>query len=578
MNTKEIIGKLTPAHFRNGEQFDRVAFASLIDGLLKSRINRWKMPAIWLAGILLSLVFAGMGGAIGNLLAVACIFAGLIGGNLAVTGVSRQLREAMKTLGVTQRDINAAIRQVKNGMNHAPNEQDATAAAPKSAGSTRPARTWFIISCVSVILLHAFLLFIYVMNVSEGDTGDGGYHVHALANGIAIAGAVLMLRKQWWAYMPVLLSIGLFCKGMDIARQLDKDVTGVFIGLLSVLSVLLLVTAIFYCRSKRAAPGAAAKDFRLTRKHRLAGAGVTVAMILAIVLWPEGKYKQLYWSYDLYEAQLRETGKWGFVDAARQLEIVPCIYDETDRTYLILKVKRNGKWGMFDKAGNGIIPCRYDLIGDELSDSLLHVTQNGQHGLIHFDGREVVPCIYDEPLRNNASSSLLKAVLKGKHGFIDRSGKEIVAIQYDQADFAVHGGLRANLKGEEAYFDLSGNKVEKEPAVVAPAQAGNPESRRMKVNYDSAKERFVFTDVETGKPLRYTRIMLGDIEPAGIRYDYSQQAGGMIQFVTRAKKLLGTRQENGRTVTTYSGESTTSFTLSNELPYTLEDGVLTIIR
>ncbi|MDR1672395.1 MAG: hypothetical protein LBS09_02870, partial [Bacteroidales bacterium] len=123
-----------------------------------------------------------------------------------------------------------------------------------------------------------------------------------------------------------------------------------------------------------------------------------------------------------------------------------------------------------------------------------------------------------------------------------------------------------------------GKKVDNELTEVTQVQAQKSSSKMMKVDYDSQKETFTFTDVETGKPLKYDRIMLGNVEPVAIRYDFSQQGGSMIQFVTKAKELLDTWQENGQTVTRYSGESTTSFPLYNELPYTLENGVLTIKR
>ena len=113
MTTKEIIGKMTPAHFENGENFDNKSFASLIDALLKSRSNAWKMPVIWLSGILLSVVFSNMGGAIGNLIAVVCVFAGIIGGGLSVKGYTNQAKAAMKKLGITQQDINIVIKKMK---------------------------------------------------------------------------------------------------------------------------------------------------------------------------------------------------------------------------------------------------------------------------------------------------------------------------------------------------------------------------------------------------------------------------------------------------------------------------------
>ena len=113
MSTKEIIGKMTPAHFENGENFDKEVFASLIDAQLNLRSNVWKMPVFMLSGILISVVFSKMGGFIGNVLAIVCIFAGIIGGNLSIRGYGNQVKEAMKKLGITQKDINNVIEKIK---------------------------------------------------------------------------------------------------------------------------------------------------------------------------------------------------------------------------------------------------------------------------------------------------------------------------------------------------------------------------------------------------------------------------------------------------------------------------------
>ena len=113
MSTKEIIGKMTPAHFENGENFDKEAFASLIDALPKWRSNLWKMPVFMFLGFLISLVFSKMGGFIGNILAIVCIFAGIIGANLSVKGYVNQAKAAMKKLGITQKEINIVMEQIK---------------------------------------------------------------------------------------------------------------------------------------------------------------------------------------------------------------------------------------------------------------------------------------------------------------------------------------------------------------------------------------------------------------------------------------------------------------------------------
>ncbi|MDR0660220.1 MAG: hypothetical protein LBG19_05345 [Prevotellaceae bacterium] len=114
MSRKELIGKLTPAHFAQGESFDKTVFVSLIAGLQKQLSTAWMQPVIFLVmfglGFLLMLT---IGGAIGNGLMVVFIFLALIVGYLPVMGPAKQIKSSCRTLGITIRDINAAIQKVK---------------------------------------------------------------------------------------------------------------------------------------------------------------------------------------------------------------------------------------------------------------------------------------------------------------------------------------------------------------------------------------------------------------------------------------------------------------------------------
>lgn len=579
MASKEIIRKLTPAYFKNGESFDSKSFSSLIDALLKLKSNAWKRPVIWVTGLLLAAICLTMEGVIPNIMAVVCLFAGLIGGNLSVLGAIKQIKVAKKELGINQSDINAALRKVKAELQKKGVTETVTPADTEQTPVLKTNKTidiLFKINSVLVILIHAAMVVIFIANAIDGDSQTAEYSIFGLGSALAITGVVLMMKKRLWAYALVVFGIVLFCVGMG--DELNHEITTTILILMSVLSITLLFTA-FRQRSEeqQATRDGKQKPFRLTWIHLLLTTGATVAVIFATLTLSRGKYEQVNWKYDFYMAQVRDTGKWGFLDKDKKQEILPCIYDEVDRTFYILKVKLDGKWGIFSKKGKEIMPCRYDYIGEELSDSYLYVMNNKKYGLINFNGREVVPCIY-EKLLDDRSSDLLIAVLDGKYGFIDRTGKQIIPIQYDKADFNSKHGFWADLKDERTFFDLQGKQLDGDPTVVVPVLTTSSSKDMMNVKYDGESKTFEFTDVETGKVLEFSRIMIGDVEPIEMRYDFSQSSGSMIQFVTKAAEVLGTRQENGETIIIYSGESTTSFPLYNALPYALEEGVLIIKR
>ena len=113
-NNNKLIVKLTPVHFANGESFDEAVFASLIAIIHKSASDAWKMPVIILVMFGLGfLCVHGIGGFIGNILAVFCFILAVPVGNLSIIKTSKQIKSIYKTLGITQKDVNAAIRQLK---------------------------------------------------------------------------------------------------------------------------------------------------------------------------------------------------------------------------------------------------------------------------------------------------------------------------------------------------------------------------------------------------------------------------------------------------------------------------------
>ena len=114
MSRKELIGKLTPAHFAKGESFDKAVFISLIAALQKQISNAWMQPVIFVVGFGFGfLLKTAIEGAIGNGLMVIFIFLALILSAIPTMGPSKQIKSACRTLGITMKDVNVAIQQVK---------------------------------------------------------------------------------------------------------------------------------------------------------------------------------------------------------------------------------------------------------------------------------------------------------------------------------------------------------------------------------------------------------------------------------------------------------------------------------
>lgn len=109
--------QLKREHFVKGRGFSKEDFEHYLQAARdyqKSLYTRY-IPSL-AGGVLVSLLFSrGIGGAIGNLMGVACIFAGLILGGVLSRPFTVDLQQSVTKLGVTGRDVAAARKHAKAG-------------------------------------------------------------------------------------------------------------------------------------------------------------------------------------------------------------------------------------------------------------------------------------------------------------------------------------------------------------------------------------------------------------------------------------------------------------------------------
>lgn len=106
-----------PQHFENGRSFDRKVFREYVkasETMSKTLYTRYLPCAA--AGILLGFLFSkGVGGFIGNILALVCIFGGLIAGAVFNISAAKEVNGLAARLGITKEDVSRAREHVKNG-------------------------------------------------------------------------------------------------------------------------------------------------------------------------------------------------------------------------------------------------------------------------------------------------------------------------------------------------------------------------------------------------------------------------------------------------------------------------------
>jgi len=151
-------------------------------------------------------------------------------------------------------------------------------------------------------------------------------------------------------------------------------------------------------------------------------------------------------------------GKCGYVNAIGK-EIVPIKYDYEKgvikdgryvkntkeeyverwyRSYPLVRIKLNGKYGFVNRMGREIFPPKYDETnGTYFWDRLdvMKVRLGDKYGLINSEGKEIVPCIYQDAKGWSLADNTPFVVKKnGKYAYVDSKGKLLTDFHYSSAD------------------------------------------------------------------------------------------------------------------------------------------------
>lgn len=132
--------------------------------------------------------------------------------------------------------------------------------------------------------------------------------------------------------------------------------------------------------------------------------------------------------------KVAKDGKFGVYNNSGIL-IVPCKYDEISLEKNRIATWLDEKEGMFDISGKLLLPNVYDTICDFL-DSLALVKKSGKLGFVSLEGEEVVACVYDKVLWNEKKNKYfpgdrVTVQKEGRYGIIDNKGNLIVPCIYD---------------------------------------------------------------------------------------------------------------------------------------------------
>ena len=122
-------------------------------------------------------------------------------------------------------------------------------------------------------------------------------------------------------------------------------------------------------------------------------------------------------------------------------------YDKNQNVWYeedVLKVKKDGKYGLINLSGKAILNCEYDDIYTlkGIKNSII-ISKNNQVGLVDNSGRIVIESIYNEiqPLGDQAIDGYIVKNANNKCGVIGASKDQKLEVKYDKIEQVVGSNL-----------------------------------------------------------------------------------------------------------------------------------------
>ncbi len=148
----------------------------------------------------------------------------------------------------------------------------------------------------------------------------------------------------------------------------------------------------------------------------------------------------------------------------------------------VLKVKKDGKYGLINLSGKELTPYQYDVItAIEGIKNAMQATKEGKVGIINQEGKEILPAQYLEILalgKESKDGFIVKAE-NGKYGVVDNLGKTILEAKYDEI---------TKVHGNDMYVVKQAGKqtiAKKDGSEVATLSAGYEEIKEILKNTDN---------------------------------------------------------------------------------------------
>ena len=120
-----------------------------------------------------------------------------------------------------------------------------------------------------------------------------------------------------------------------------------------------------------------------------------------------------------------------------QIEAVSCVDENGNLRYNqnVLKIQKEGKYGLINLEGKEILACEYDEITElpEVENTIL-ISKDGNYGIVNEEGKIIIEPQYAEITNfgEEANAGFIVKNSEGKYGLVDITNNKVLETKYDK--------------------------------------------------------------------------------------------------------------------------------------------------
>lgn len=165
--------------------------------------------------------------------------------------------------------------------------------------------------------------------------------------------------------------------------------------------------------------------------------------------------------YEKNVLKVQKDGKWGLIDLDGK-ELSPIIYDNIKTLKGIensIIVEKEGKKGLLNDKGSKIIETEYldiQSFGDNYKNGYITINQENKYGIISFSGEKILENNY-EKIEDIYGEKYFVIKENGKTILIDKQGNKILSDGFDEIKQIANSGIIYKKQNKYGLIDFEGN-------------------------------------------------------------------------------------------------------------------------